>query len=140
MSTGFKAHTFEPLSAGNSEDNNTISVQEALTLLEVMATNLTGEGACLPEEQAKLWFRKVEALDLAMESLRKWSCESRQKWILMDEKLPEEGKRVLFWLDKLNVYGDQSLKYTLDAIWNEEVQAWRDTATHWMALPEPPKK
>ena len=88
--------------------------------------------------QAEYAFRNVRAIDAAIEALKKYQNTG---WTRMSEEMPEEGKRVLFWLGKIKIFGDdQSALYAMDAIRKKEIQSWLTTATHWMELPNPPKE
>jgi len=131
---GFRP-VLEPI-VGSGETKMTF--HNALLMLEIMATNLTGEAASMSGTQAEYMFRKIAAIDAAMEALRNSQRES-DPWVRMSEKMPEEGKRALFWLGKINMYGDQNLLFALDSVRSDEVQNWLDTATHWIELPKPPK-
>lgn len=131
---GFRA-VLEPIV---ETDHPEISIPEALKTLEIMATNLTGEAASMNGVQAEYAFRNVRAIDAAIEALKKYQNTG---WTRMSEEMPEEGKRVLFWLGKIKIFGDdQSALYAMDAIRKKEIQSWLTTATHWMELPNPPKE
>lgn len=62
---GFRV-VLEPIIKVNKQE---VSIPEALTLLEIMATNLTGEAASMSGEQAEYAFRKIQAVDAAIEAL-----------------------------------------------------------------------
>jgi hypothetical protein len=60
----------------------------------------------------------------------------QSEWISVDERLPEEGVRVLVWLK-----GDGS-QYTRTDTDRLSLKKWvrcGRLVTHWMPLPEPPK-
>lgn len=70
------------------------------------------------------------------------STESKQQWISVEDRLPEEYNRVLGYVEELNDLG------TSHFIWNVSYSThhgWLDNlkhckVTHWMPLPEPPIK
>lgn len=62
---------------------------------------------------------------------------TQQKWIPVEERLPEEHKRVLCYM----VYGQGLLTIVQDNEWlGDEWEIDSDCVTHWMPLPEPPKE
>ena len=63
-------------------------------------------------------------------------CYRKQsEWISVDERLPEEGVRVLVWLDIEDNYTNIDTDRILRVKWVR----WNSFVTHWMPLPEAPK-
>lgn len=60
-----------------------------------------------------------------------------QRWISVNEKLPDEETRVLVALD--GTFNSYTLIDT-DRILNGKWVRWSVSVTHWMPLPEPPKE
>lgn len=62
----------------------------------------------------------------------------KQEWISVEERLPEEGTRVLGYDYMGNVvcYFVYGTRYWFEDGWNS-AKGWG--VTHWMPLPEPPK-
>ncbi len=61
------------------------------------------------------------------------------EWISVDDRLPgDQYERVLVWLAEPNVSPVQWTPKTVRKNINSEAPSW--TPTHWMPLPEPPKK
>lgn len=58
------------------------------------------------------------------------------EWISVEDRLPEIGERVLAFD---NEYGVQIMWLNQREKWEMPVR-FADSATHWMPLPEPPKK
>ena len=72
----------------------------------------------------------------AIEELRK------PKWIPVEERLPDAGKRVLCYC-RANIY--EVMKMRTDGAWVHNDQVYDSTymggfVKHWMPLPEPPKE
>lgn len=64
---------------------------------------------------------------------------SKQEWISVVERLPEEDTRVLVYL---NIPKADSVTYTFfdtDRILDGKWVRWRGYISHWMPLPEAPK-
>ena len=98
--------------------------EEAITVLSVLKNN---EGI-LENEQ------NVDALIMAISALES------HRWIPVTERLPEENKRILFFVKGLNniyigIYFDDFFMPMLSSlIFNEK------DVTHWMQLPPMPKE
>lgn len=63
-------------------------------------------------------------------------CHRQSEWISIDERLPEEGVRVLVWLKG---DGSQYTSTDTDRLSLKKWVRWGRLVTHWMPLPEPPK-
>ena len=83
---------------------------------------------------------EVGALRDANEHLGVMLSKAKQEWISVDERLPEEGTRVIGYDYESNVrcYFIYSERWWLteDDGWNT-AKGWG--VTHWMPIPEPPK-
>lgn len=99
-------------------------VAEAITQLEIMATNMMGEiqnGNPLAE-------MNIKAIDLAIAALQEY-----QPWVSVADRLPESDD------------GHQNLVLVLDIGGNYEIEMPShiirniEDYTHWKPLPEPPK-
>lgn len=64
------------------------------------------------------------------------------RWIPVRERLPEKGERVMFWADRAGciLTGRFEYKGTTGVVWFDVGYDYSFSGTHWMRLPEPPKK
>ena len=71
------------------------------------------------------------------EGLLNAGYRKQNKWISIDEKLPENEERVLVYIDSKR-YGKtlDTDRYLRDS---DSWARWNNHITHWMPLPEPPK-
>lgn len=60
---------------------------------------------------------------------------ANNKWISVDERLPEGDERVLVYLDSKRSYIRIDTDRHYDGVWVR----WGREVTHWMPLPEAPK-
>lgn len=61
------------------------------------------------------------------------------EWISVKDRLPEEGKLVLTFM---NGY-EYKLNYVIllpEVLWATTLEREQNSITHWMPLPEPPKE
>ena len=99
------------------------------------------EGCACGDEILKL-HKRIDRLKKQNETLtiqrNAWALTAKameNKWISVDERLPEENVRVLVWLkDDVQRYTHIDTDRRLHAIWVR----WGENVTHWMPLPEPP--
>lgn len=67
-------------------------------------------------------------------------------WIPVTERLPEKGRRVIFFVDRkqtglMAAYVGEYVSHSAFRSWAcyEDERGWSaDFVTHWMSLPEPP--
>lgn len=67
----------------------------------------------------------------------------RQEWISVEERLPEDGGEALIYGDKVGIYtAYYDLDYGFYGFGDPDECSCIDNSdvTHWMPLPEPPKK
>ena len=68
-------------------------------------------------------------------------------WIPVEERLPEKGRRVIFFVDRKQTglraaYVGEYVSHSAFRSWAcyEDERGWSaDFVTHWMPLPEPPE-
>ena len=58
-----------------------------------------------------------------------------QKWISVDDRLPEKDEVVIIYTDRDFIYAGELIGDT----WFLDYDNWTETVTHWMPLPNPPK-
>jgi hypothetical protein len=74
------------------------------------------------------------------------TADLSELWIPVTERLPEIYKTVLVYRENLSVSGGyMSLEFLTTGFgytpqWSNDLQTWKSKVTHWMPLPEPPKK
>lgn len=78
----------------------------------------------------------AQALDVALDALE------RDRWISVDDRLPEPRKDVIVRIKSLDgKWFGTSVDYQLeDGQWKKSGSTWKISVTHWMPLPEPPKE
>lgn len=65
---------------------------------------------------------------------------TKQEWISVKDRLPEEDVRVLVWLsDEVDAYTTVRMRIDTDRRHNSRWVRWNRYITHWMPLPQPPK-
>jgi hypothetical protein len=123
---------------------------EAITMLNVIATQLVGELAAEKDDKrAEYAMRMINAVDMALAALREQDATDinvGNKWISVDERLPEPQKRVLvvrnhFFDDTNSIEIDHVMSTPCEGdLWYGNLRTWKSVVTHWMPLPEPPKE
>ena len=132
--------------------------EEAIKVLNCLATDTTGELASKQGEYAEFLVRVIDALDTAIAALREQDATDTNvgcKWVSVDERLPEKkGQYLVYttwtygsfirlcnWTPKYNGF-EEHLKGR--AIWYSYDSEYGDyecrDITHWMTMPEPPKE
>jgi hypothetical protein len=60
------------------------------------------------------------------------------KWISVNDRLPDEKRKVIVYVDRLNYYPNYiSTSFRQDGTWREESGNYHNI-THWQPLPTPP--
>lgn len=100
--------------------------EEAIKMLEHLATDTTGTLAGWQGDYAQFLVRVIDSLDMAIAALME-----QPQWISVEERLPED-KKDEYVLVVCDYHGKISVetrkKWNLDS-----------SVTHWMPLPEPPE-
>lgn len=73
--------------------------------------------------------RRIEELEDRIAKL-----ESAQRWIRVEERLPDDGIAVLVWDVDIPLRG-----WLEDGLWQDEKQNYLGGVTHWMDLPQSPR-
>ena len=124
--------------------------EDAIKMLEYLATDTTGTLAGYQGDYAEFLVRVIDALDMGIAALREQEkLESKLRvfessgWISVTDRLPEPGQMVLVYCRSrmctehvtVSTYM-KDYSHTRCCYWSRRV---RDV-THWMPLPTPPEK
>lgn len=126
--------------------------EEAIKMLEYLATDTTGTLAGWQGDYARFLVRVIDSLDMAIAALREQDSNANQHvsntpnalggWISVEERLPESDKSVLILCkNKAMFTGYQFPDYEGESRWGIHTALSstrllnRGRVTHWMPLP-----
>lgn len=87
-----------------------------------------------------IWAREnIEATKVELACLEMAKYLQEERWISVEDELPEEGDMVLVAL-KNRIMTITTTSYCVDGEWYDYGNKIHGGVTHWMPLPNPPKK
>lgn len=117
-------------------------IQEVMTIVRTQHMCKDMDGECT-EEDRKAYIQRFEALRMAIEALQ----EQERKWILVTERLPENGCGVLVTVN--GKHNNITFENALEIAEYDNIEGWiiegyldwlDPDVTAWMPLPEPYKE
>ena len=126
---------------------------EAITMLNVIATQLVGELAAEKDDKrAEYAMRMINAVDMAIAALREQEPKGveidtvKNEWVSVKDRLPETRSWVLCYLrgipygGKIQVCRFRDADNYVDHPYFDHYRNGFPPVSHWMPLPEPPKE
>lgn len=117
-------------------------IQEVMTIIRTQHMCKDMDGECTTEDR-ETYIQRFEALRMAIEALQ----EQERKWILVTERLPEDGYGVLVTVN--GKHNNIIFENALEIAEYDNIEGWiidgyldwlDPDVTAWMPLPEPYKE